>query len=141
MFKNLTLFAVCTVLTNSESYSDIGNGYIDVSDIHRQSVANLVANSDHQLDADIENDDAVPDIRPDSANEQDSDGSELNSEKKVGNSLLDLLPVEILEKVFLYVMKISNFFIPRSCLLDIQPRSCNNTSVGKIQTRSHRISA
>ena len=54
----------------------------------------------------------MPDLRPDSANEQDSDGSELNSEKKVGNSLLDLLPVEILEKVFLYVMKISNFSFP-----------------------------
>ena len=60
----------------------------------------------------------MPDIRPDSANDQDSDGRELNSEKKVGNSLLDLLPVEILEKVFLYiyiymyVMKISNFSFP-----------------------------
>ena len=90
----------------------------------------------------------MPDIRPDSANEQDSDGRELNSEKKVGNSLLDLLPVEILEKVFLYIYiyiyvcnENINFFIPRSCLLDIQPRSCNNSSVGKIQSRSHRISA
>ena len=35
LFKNLTLFAVCTVLTNSESYSDIGKIYIDAFDICR----------------------------------------------------------------------------------------------------------
>ena len=60
-------------------------------------------------DADIEKDVAVHDIQPDSTNEQESDGSELILEKKVGSSLLDQVPVEILEKVFLDAMKLSDF--------------------------------
>ena len=51
----------------------------------------------------------VPDIHPDTTNEQESDGSGLILEKKFGNNLLDLLPVEILEKVFLEAMKLSYF--------------------------------
>ena len=42
----------------------------------------------------------VPDIQLDSTNEQESDGSKIILEKRVGNSLLDQLPVEILEKYF-----------------------------------------
>ena len=105
---------------------------IDAYDIQRKSVANRVADSDHEPDADIENDVAVADIRLDSTNEQESDGSELILEMKVGNSLLDLLPVEILAVI--------RYLIPRSCLLDIQPYYCSNSSVGKIKTKSHRIS-
>ena len=63
--------------TNCESDSDIGNHYTDVSDIQSKYVANPVANSDHEPDANIENDVAVPDIQPDSTNEQESDGNEL----------------------------------------------------------------
>ena len=87
--------------TNCESDSDIGNDYTGVSDIQSKSVANPDADSDYEPDADIENDVAVPDIQPDSTNEQESDDSGLILEKKVGNSLLDLLRMEILEKVFL----------------------------------------
>ena len=82
-----------------------------MSDIQSKYVANPVANSDHEPDANIENDVCVPDIQPDSTNEQESDGNELILEKKVANSLLDVLPVEILEKVFLDA-KLSEFSFP-----------------------------
>ena len=80
-----------------------------MSDIQRKSVVNPIADSDHESDADIENNVAVTDIQSDSTNEQKSDGSELILEKKVCNSLLDLLLVEMLEDVFLDAMKLTNF--------------------------------
>ena len=80
-----------------------------MSDIQRKPVANPASNSDHKPDADIENDVAAPDIQSDTTYEQES---ELILEKKVGNSLLDLVSVEILENVFLDAMKLSNFSFP-----------------------------
>ena len=70
--------------------------------LSNKSVANPVADSDYERDADIKNNVVVPDIQADSTNEQESDGSKLILEKKVGNSLLDLLPVKILKKVFFH---------------------------------------
>ena len=98
--------------TNCESDSDIGNDYTDVSAIQHKSVTNPVAYSDHKPDADIENNVAVSDIQPDSTNEQESDGNELILEEKVCNMLLDLLPLELLEKIFLDAMKLYIFHSP-----------------------------
>ena len=83
-----------------------------MSDIQRKCVANPVADSYHESDADIKNDVAVPDMQLDSTNEQESDGSELILEKKVDKNLLDLRPVEILEKVLLDAMKLSDYSFP-----------------------------
>ena len=110
-----------------------------MSDIQSKYVANPVANSDHEPDANIENDMAVPDIQPDSTNEQESDGNELILEKKVANSLLDVLPVEILEKVFVDAMKLSEFSFPGHVCWTFNHTTAAS-SAGKIQTKSHRIS-
>ena len=110
LLKTLTLLILIRQTVNP--ISETGNDYTDMSDIQRKCVANPVADSYHEPDADIKNDVAVLDIQLDSTNEQESDGSELILERKVGKNLLDLRPVEILEKVFLDAMKLSDFSFP-----------------------------